>query len=79
MSNSDPRDAVSDMVRGLQSVFKKYSRSARRRGWNALTSTKGKRQISKLIDSPSRPVVGITRLLRFKEWLEDEQGPEFFD
>lgn len=67
---SDARKATKDLLDGVRSVFKDYSRSARRKSWDALTSSGGKSVVNKLIANPRTPVVGIPRLLRFKEWLD---------
>lgn len=72
MSRNDPRDALTDMVKGLTSTFKQYDMTARRKAWQALTSAAGKAQVEKLITSPGRPVVGLSRLLSFKEWLANQ-------
>ena len=70
MSKSDPRDALEDMVKGLKSTFGQYNRTARRKAWHAIERPAGKRLIDSLILNPKRPVVGLPRLLSFKEWLE---------
>lgn len=72
MSSSDPRDALKSMVNGLANTFKQYDRRARHRAWDSLTSSEGKRFIGKLLNSPTRPIVGVERLLRFKEWFEEQ-------
>lgn len=71
MAKSDARPATSDLISNIRSVFKKYSKSARRKSWDALTSSEGKSIINKLINDPKTPVTGVPRLLKFKEWLED--------
>jgi hypothetical protein len=73
MSSSDPRDALKDMVHSLASTFKRYDRRARTKAWNSLSSSGGKQYVSKLLNSPSRPIVGVERLLKFKEWFYDHQ------
>jgi len=70
MSKNDPRDALADMVHSLKSIFGRYNRPTRRKAWKALENQGGKKLISDLLLNPNRPVVGIPRLLRFKEWLE---------
>jgi hypothetical protein len=69
MSTSDPRDALSDIVHCLATVFKKYDRKARKTAWKSLNSTEGEKLIEKILDSPTRPIIGLPKLLKFKEWL----------
>jgi hypothetical protein len=71
MSSSDPRDALKDMVHSLKGIFGKYDRRARKDAWASLTSSEGQKTVKRLLDSPKRPVVGIPRLLRFKEWFNE--------
>ena len=71
MSKSDPRDALKDMVNSLASTFKRYDRTARTKAWKSLSSSGGKQYVDKLLNSPTRPIVGVERLLRFKEWFEE--------
>jgi hypothetical protein len=70
MSSTDPRDALQDIFKNLQSTFKKYDRTARRKAWSAVISTRGKDQVDKLLNSPERNLIGLNKLLSFKEWLE---------
>lgn len=76
MSSSDPRDALGSMFNCLQDVFKKYDRSARKKAWNSLQSGKGKNTIDKLLNSPTYQVVGVAGMVKFKEWLANED-PNF--
>jgi hypothetical protein len=70
MSSSDPRDALKDMINSLKGIFGRYDRRARKDAWSSLTSSEGQRVVKKILDSPTRPVTGIPRLLRFKEWFD---------
>jgi len=84
MSKSDPRDALHDIVYGLKSVFAQYNRTARKKAWDVTQKPEGKRLIDSLLLNPSRPVVGLPRLLKapehtplkgkFKEWLDTTQA-----
>ena len=69
----DARKATSELIGDIRGVFKKYTRSARRKSWDALTSSGGKSVVNKLINDPRAPVVGIPRLLKFKEWMEKSE------
>ncbi len=68
--NSDARRAIKELAGGIQSVFKRYSKTARRSAWEGLTHGGGAELINKLIQSPSKPLVGVERFLRFREWME---------
>lgn len=68
-STTDPRLALTDILYGLKGIFKNYSRSARKEAWRGVQSAKGKAQIEKLLNNPDHPLVGIPRILDFKEWI----------
>lgn len=70
---SDARPALERIFGCLQSAFKQYGRSARKRAWDSLQSSKGKEQVQKLLNNPSYQVVGIPGLVRFKEWYLRQQ------
>jgi hypothetical protein len=71
MSNSDPRKALTAIVGGLQSAFKRFDRSARKTAWKAIQSGAGKKEIDSLLNNPSQQVTGLPRLLSFKEWMQN--------
>ena len=70
---SDARKATKDLIDDIRGVFRRYTRSTRRKSWDALMSPGGKSVVNKLINDPKAPVTGIPRLLRFKEWLDHSQ------
>lgn len=72
MSDTDPRKALAAIIGGLQSSFKRFDRTARKKAWKSLQTGKGKKEIESLLDNPSYQVTGIPRLLSFKEWLSNE-------
>lgn len=65
---SDARDATQDIYDGLKRIFKKYSRTARERAWDRVTSVAGEKVVKRIINNPSVPTPGLDRLA-FKEWL----------
>jgi hypothetical protein len=67
--NSDARNATKDIFNVLKSIFKQYSRTARKKSWDNVTSKSGESIIKKIINDPSIPTPGLNRLA-FKEWLE---------
>lgn len=68
-SPTDARPALSDIAYSLRDIFKKYTRSTRKIAWKAITSKEGDKLVDKIITNPSVPIVGLPRLLNFKEWL----------
>lgn len=72
----DARDALSDMVYSLRNVFKQYDKGARTKAWKGLQSGQGKNLVDAMLVNPTKPIVGLPRLLHFKEWLtQNEQLP----
>lgn len=67
--NSDARDATRDVIEVLKGIFKRYSRTARRKAWERVTSKSGEGIVRKIINNPGVPTPGLDRLA-FKEWLE---------
>lgn len=72
MIKSDSRAALEDIVLSLKRVFKDYDRGSRAKAWKAIQTGKGKEIVDSLLVNPSRPIIGLPRLLHFKEWLLDE-------
>ena len=65
----DPRQAVQDLVYGIRDVFKKYDKGSRTKAWKAVQSGSGKNLVDALLINPSKPIVGLPRLMHFKEWF----------
>ena len=70
--NSDSRKAINDIVDVLKGIFKRYSRTARRRAWRSVTSSAGNKVIDRVINNPGVSTPGLDRLA-FKEWLNDQE------
>ena len=70
--DSDPRDVVKSLASSLQSVFRRHSYTARRRGWKALLSDRGRSEVDKLINNPSRSLSGFG-MLNFREWWNSQE------
>lgn len=72
------KDAIVDIAKSLESVFKKYSRQTRSKAWNKITSKEGEKEVSKIINDPSRPINTFQKLATknesFKNWLEDKEN-----
>jgi hypothetical protein len=69
-STSDPRDTLKEILFSLKGIFGRYTRSARKEAWRGLESAKGKAEVNKLLNNPNHPIVGVPRILDFKEWLQ---------
>lgn len=70
--NSDARKTLKELVDEIKSVFKKHSRSARDRAWDAVTSSRAQKEIKQLIVNPSKPIIGTSRWLSYREWVEQK-------
>ena len=84
------KDAIMDLARGLESVFRKYTKSTREKAWGRVTSKDGEREVRKIIVDPNRQLNICGKLATQKEsletrgpkrvWLDDERPmPEGFD
>ncbi len=63
---NDNRKALNDIFHSLRDVFKKYSRSSRKKAWDKATTPAGEKIIDKIINNPAIPLRGLDRLM-FKE------------
>jgi hypothetical protein len=84
------KDAIMDLARGIESVFRKYSRSTREKAWTKITGKDGEREIKKIMVDPTRQLSTFAKLVTQKEsvaatssirmWLDDERPmPEGFN
>jgi hypothetical protein len=71
------RGAVVDIAKGLESVFKKYSRQTRIKAWEKITSKEGEKEVKKILNDPTRQINTFQKLATknesFKIWLEDNE------
>lgn len=71
------RNAIVDLAKSLESVFKKYSRQTRIKAWSRMTSKAGEKEIKKILNDPDRPINTFQKLatesssVRLKIWLDD--------
>lgn len=81
VNQTNLKDAIVDIAKGLESVFKKYSRATRKKAWDKITSKKGEKEIEKILVDPNRQVNTFQKLanesvdqkekiLKFSEWIE---------
>jgi hypothetical protein len=84
------KDAIMDLAKGIESVFRKYTKSTRERAWEKITSRDGEREIKKILVNPNRQLSPFAKLVTQREssdepqglrlWLDDERPmPEGFD
>lgn len=82
------KDAIMDLARGIESAFRKYTKSTRERAWEKITSKDGEREIKKILVDPNRQLSIFAKLANQREsaevgtrlWLDDERPmPKGFD
>lgn len=66
------KNAIVDMAKSLESVFRKYSRSTRKKAWGRITSKMGEKEVDKILIDPHRQVNTFQKLANesFSSWLE---------
>lgn len=78
-SNTSIKDAVIDIAKSLESVFKKYTKNTRTKAWEKITSKDGEKEVKKILNDPSRQVNTFQKLANqknesFKNWLESKKN-----
>ena len=66
-SNTSLKDAIVDIAKSLESVFKRYTRNTRSKAWEKITSKDGEREIKKIIQDPARQINTFQKLATQKE------------
>jgi RNA polymerase-binding transcription factor DksA len=69
---SSSKKAVVDIAKALRGVFKKHTVSNRRDAWEAISNSRGKKEVEKLLRNPNRNI-NTFKQLAFREWLEFEE------
>lgn len=66
------KNAIVDLAKSLESVFKKYSRQTRNKAWLKITSKEGEKEIKKILNDPDRPINTFQKLATesFKDWIK---------
>lgn len=68
------KNAIVDIVKNLENIFKKYSRQTRSKAWDKITSKQGEKEISKILNDPSRPINTFQKLATesksFADWVK---------
>lgn len=73
---TNTKDAIVDIAKSLETVFKKYTKSTRERAWEKITSKDGEKEIKKILNDPNRPINTFQKLAnqkdesrKFSNWL----------
>jgi hypothetical protein len=73
-NNTNLKNAVVDIAKSLEAVFRKYSRNTRGKAWGRITGKQGEIQIKKILQDPTRPTNGFQKLATqaesFSTWME---------
>ena len=68
------KDAIVDLAKGLEVVFKKYSKGTREKAWERLTGKDGQKEVKKILIDPTRQINTFQKLANknesFSEWME---------
>jgi predicted kinase len=77
-NNSNLKNAIVDIAKSLENVFKKYTKQTREKAWNKITSKDGEKEIKKILIDPTRQINTFQKLATqnesFKTWLENQEG-----
>jgi hypothetical protein len=78
--NSNIKDAITDIAKSLEAVFRKYTRNTRTKAWEKITSKDGEKEMKKILQDPTRQVNTFAKLATQKEgligfsaWMEQRQ------
>ena len=64
---SSLKDAIMDLAKEIDSVFKKYTRNTRKKAWDKITSRDGQREVEKILVDPNRQLSIFGKLALQKE------------
>jgi len=87
-NKSSLKNAIVDIAKSLEAVFKRYNRQTRNKAWNRITSKDGEKDVARILKDPSLTVSPFAKLANQKEsagaglrlWLDDERPmPAGFD
>ena len=63
--------SILKLAAAIRDAFKNMSRMRRKDAWDAITTSRGKQEITGLINNPDRPLSRFSLLKSFKEWDEN--------
>lgn len=73
------KDAIMELARQIDGVFRKYNKNTRKKAWQRMTSPQGEKEISRILEDPKRQISPFMKLAVQKEsssvclWLDDER------
>jgi len=66
-NKSNLKDAIMDIARSLETVFKKYTRQTRTKAWDKITSRDGEKDMERILRDPSLTVSPFGKLANQKD------------
>jgi len=66
-TGTNVKDAIVDLAKGLEAVFKRHSRQTRLKAWEKITSKDGEKEVKKIINDPKRPINTFQKLASKEE------------
>ena len=66
-SNTNLQNAIVDIAKSLETVFKKYTKNTRTKAWEKITSKNGEKEIKKILNDPGRQPNTFQKLATQKE------------
>jgi len=80
-NSTNIKDAVVDIAKSLEGVFKKYTKNTREKAWKKITSKDGEKEIKKIIVDPNRTINTFQKLAtqkdesyKFSNWIKLDQS-----
>ena len=71
------KDAIVDLAKGLEAVFKKYSKGTREKAWERMSGKEGQKEVKKILIDPTRQINTFQKLANknesFSEWMEKRE------
>ena len=79
-SNTSLKDAIVDIAKSLETVFKKYTKNTRTKAWEKITGKDGEKEVKKILQDPTRQINTFQKLATQKEglvgfsaWMENRE------
>jgi hypothetical protein len=66
-NKSSLKNAIMDMARSLETVFKKYTRQTRTKAWEKITAKDGEKEMARILKDPGLTVSPFGRLANQKD------------
>lgn len=69
-NKSNLKNAIMDLAREIDAVFKKYNKNTRKKAWERITSSAGEKEVSRILEDPKRQISPFMKLALAKESKE---------